>query len=186
VVYQNHISKGHALISLTPLGQSPGGPVFGLSGSYSNVSPAQHAAGTHMVNNHVVALPVRLTLVHMSRSNGRLEPEVIAEVCWPAFCSYRNSHLQFGDGYSFSKTKMASILRAMNDPVKSAKRAPACARADVDLIVSKVLICARVDDMLSFGLVQVEELEIPRSLAEQALIQNGGDVKAALQALIRP
>ncbi|KAF8077619.1 hypothetical protein FPV67DRAFT_3789 [Lyophyllum atratum] len=93
----------------------------------------------------------------MSRSNGRPEPEVI---------------MNFADGFSYSKGKMEEAFRAGGildkTPAKVAKDPAVAAlkREDVDLIV--------------------HEFEIPRSQAEKALVDNGGDVAKALLALITP
>ncbi|KAF9469402.1 hypothetical protein BDZ94DRAFT_1182231 [Collybia nuda] len=93
----------------------------------------------------------------MSRSNGRLEPEVI---------------VNFSDGFSYAKGKMEEAFRTggLMDkaPPKSVKD-PAVAslkREDIDLIV--------------------HEFEIPRAQAEKALVEHGGDVSKTLQALINP
>ncbi|KAG1782350.1 hypothetical protein EV702DRAFT_1063679 [Suillus placidus] len=72
----------------------------------------------------------------------------------------------FSDGYQYSKTKLEESLRQVMTlkPTKSSKEAAVVKREDVDLIVN--------------------ELGIPRSHAEKALLENGGELEKALRALV--
>ncbi|PFH51707.1 hypothetical protein AMATHDRAFT_58507 [Amanita thiersii Skay4041] len=92
----------------------------------------------------------------MSRSNGRLEPEVI---------------INFADGFSYSKGKLEEAFRpggilekappkAHKDPLPSSVK-----KEDVDLIVN--------------------EFEISRQRAEKALAEHDGDLGKALRALLK-
>jgi len=76
--------------------------------------------------------------------------------------------VNYADGYAYSKSKFEEGLRIIfaDKPAKPVKTSSNVKKADVDLIVS--------------------ELEIPRAQAEKALLDNGGDVVKALQALITP
>ncbi|KAG1808558.1 uncharacterized protein F5147DRAFT_699723 [Suillus discolor] len=72
----------------------------------------------------------------------------------------------FNDGYQYSKTKLEESLRQVMTlkPTKSSKDAVVLKREDVDLIVN--------------------ELGIPRSHAEKALLESGGELEKALRALV--
>ncbi|KAJ8589126.1 hypothetical protein M405DRAFT_739017 [Rhizopogon salebrosus TDB-379] len=73
----------------------------------------------------------------------------------------------FHDGYQYSKTKLEESLRQVLTlrPTKSKDAAASTVkREDVDLIVN--------------------ELSIPRSHAEKALLESGGDLEKALLALV--
>ncbi|KAG1728607.1 uncharacterized protein EDB91DRAFT_1253379 [Suillus paluster] len=72
----------------------------------------------------------------------------------------------FNDGYQYSKTKLEESLRQLMTlkPAKSSKDTAALKREDVDLIVN--------------------ELGIPRSHAEKALLESGGDLEKTLRALV--
>ncbi|KAF9643419.1 hypothetical protein BDM02DRAFT_3123487 [Thelephora ganbajun] len=75
----------------------------------------------------------------------------------------------FADGHSYSKNKMDEILRsgALDKlPPRQKESHPHVKREDVELIV--------------------HELEIPKSQAEKALNEVGGDVSKALKALVTP
>ncbi|KDR73696.1 hypothetical protein GALMADRAFT_251497 [Galerina marginata CBS 339.88] len=96
----------------------------------------------------------------MSRSNGRLESEVI---------------MNYADGFAYSKHKLEEAFRAGGFLDKAPAKLPALAHAkdpnspfpkreDVDLIV--------------------HEFEISRVQAEKVLSENGGDVGKALRALV--
>ncbi|KAI0062379.1 hypothetical protein BV25DRAFT_681000 [Artomyces pyxidatus] len=78
--------------------------------------------------------------------------------------------VNFADGYAYSKGKMDEAFRNIFDknPVKQSKSiaSSGAKREDIDLIVA--------------------ELEIPRSQAEKVLIEHGGDLSKALQALVTP
>ncbi|KAF8969586.1 hypothetical protein BDZ97DRAFT_1794061 [Flammula alnicola] len=99
----------------------------------------------------------------MSRSNGRLEPEVI---------------MNYVDGFAYSKHKMEEAFRPGGFLEKAAAKSPAALahakdpampapkREDVDLIV--------------------HEFEISRAQAEKVLSENGADVVKALNALVAP
>ncbi|KAF8912837.1 hypothetical protein CPB84DRAFT_1759621 [Gymnopilus junonius] len=94
----------------------------------------------------------------MSRSNGRLESEVIAN---------------YIDGFSYSKHKMEEAFRSGGfldkPPAKSPTHsreanAPVLKREDIDLIV--------------------HEFEVSRSQAEKILAANDADLGKALRALV--
>ncbi|KAG0701745.1 hypothetical protein DFH29DRAFT_852246 [Suillus ampliporus] len=72
----------------------------------------------------------------------------------------------FNDGYQYSKTKLEDSLRQIMalKPAKSSKDTAILKREDVDLIVN--------------------ELGIPRSHAEKALLESGGELENALRALV--
>jgi len=75
----------------------------------------------------------------------------------------------FADGLSYSKNKMDEILKsgALDKlPLRHKEHHPHVKREDVELIV--------------------HELEIPKSQAEKALHEAGGDVSKALKALVTP
>lgn len=77
--------------------------------------------------------------------------------------------LQFADGLSYSKNKMDEIVRsgALDKlPPRHKEHYPNVKREDVELIV--------------------HELEIPKSQAEKALHEAGGDISKALKALVTP
>jgi len=74
----------------------------------------------------------------------------------------------FPDGYQYSKTKLEESLRQImalrpTRPSKDAA-APTAKREDIELIVN--------------------ELGIPRSHAEKALLENGGDLEKTLRVLV--
>ena len=78
---------------------------------------------------------------HLSRSNGRPEPEVIVNVrgqfCAQRFLPYF-SVSQFADGMAYSKGKMEEAFRQgglLDKPYKSTKETLHVKRDDVDLIV---------------------------------------------------
>ncbi|KAH9484450.1 hypothetical protein JR316_0003932 [Psilocybe cubensis] len=97
----------------------------------------------------------------MSRTNGRLEPEVI---------------MNYADGFAYSKGKMEEAFRpggfldkpAAKSPasIANAKESntPALKREDIDLIV--------------------HEFEITRAQAEKALSENDSDIGKTLRALV--
>jgi len=104
----------------------------------------------------------------MSRSNGRLEPEVI---------------VNYGDGFAYSKYKMEEAFRIGGFLDKPAAKPPAAIshsgggssgkgdpslpplkKEDVDIIV--------------------HEFEIPRIQAEKVLAENGADLEKALRVLV--
>jgi len=100
----------------------------------------------------------------MSRSNGRLEPEVI---------------VNYADGFAYSKHKMEEAFRAGGFLDKPPAKSPHCAptatkdaalpppkREDIDLII--------------------HEFEITRGEAERVLSENGGDLTKALTSLVTP
>ncbi|KAG2150723.1 uncharacterized protein EDB93DRAFT_1249740 [Suillus bovinus] len=72
----------------------------------------------------------------------------------------------FSDGYQYSKTKLEESLRQVMalKSTKSSKDAVVLRREDLDLIVN--------------------ELGIPRSHAEKALLESGGELEKALRALV--
>ena len=76
----------------------------------------------------------------MSRSNGRLEPEVIVNVRRSRSCvvTRDNNISQFADGMAYSKGKLEEAFRPggiLDKPVKQPKETFAVKREDVDLIV---------------------------------------------------
>ena len=76
----------------------------------------------------------------MSRSNGRLEPEVIVNVrrSRPCVVTGDNNIPQFADGMAYSKGKLEEAFRPggiLDKPVKQPKETFAVKREDVDLIV---------------------------------------------------
>ncbi|PPQ91419.1 hypothetical protein CVT25_014307 [Psilocybe cyanescens] len=97
----------------------------------------------------------------MSRTNGRLEPEVI---------------VNYADGFAYSKHKLEEAFRSGGFLDKPAAKSPASLtnakdpstpapkREDIDLIV--------------------HEFEIPRMQAEKALSENDLDIGKTLRALI--
>jgi len=93
----------------------------------------------------------------MSRSNGRLEPEVI---------------VNYGDGCAYSKYKLEEAFRTgglLDKPVTTTTKPPAkgehsLKKEDIDVIV--------------------HEFEIPRVQAEKVLLENGADLEKALRALV--
>ena len=103
---------------------------------------------------------------------------------------------QFADGLSYSKNKMDEILKsgALDKlPPRHKEHHPHVKREDVELIVSRELGRGYVhtfppwnEGLISNQQIQVHELEIPKSHAEKALHEAGGDVSKALKALVRP
>ncbi|KAF7979579.1 hypothetical protein HWV62_41872 [Athelia sp. TMB] len=77
--------------------------------------------------------------------------------------------VNFADGFAYSKGKLEEVFRSGvldREPTKPNKDQSLAKRENVDLIV--------------------HEFEIPRAQAEKLLIEKGGDVEAALRALIAP
>ncbi|TFK72744.1 hypothetical protein BDN72DRAFT_762866 [Pluteus cervinus] len=96
----------------------------------------------------------------MSRSNGRLEPEVIVNFS------------DGSEGFTYNKGKLEEAFRVggilEKAPVKPPKD-PAAAhikREDIDLIV--------------------HEFEVSRAQAEKALLEHSGNLEKTLEALITP
>ncbi|KAF9557145.1 hypothetical protein CPC08DRAFT_693608 [Agrocybe pediades] len=97
----------------------------------------------------------------MSRSNGRLEPEVI---------------MNYADGFAYSKHKMEEAFRPGGFLEKPAAKspnslahardpsAPPLKREDIDLLV--------------------HEFEISKTQADKVLNENNGDVDKALRSLV--
>ena len=81
----------------------------------------------------------------VNRSNGRPEPDVIANVgpglllTTPCLMDM----LQFGDGLSYSKTKLEETFRSgiLDKPPKTIVKEPTAKKEDVDLIVMSQLSC---------------------------------------------
>jgi len=97
----------------------------------------------------------------MSRSNGRLEAEVI---------------MSYADGYAYSKHKMEEAFRPGGFLDKPPAKSPYALSKDPTLHPPK-----REDvDII------VHEFEIPRVQAEKVLSENGGDLTKALTALVTP
>jgi len=94
----------------------------------------------------------------MSRSNGRLEPEVI---------------VNYGDGFAYSKYKLEAAFRTGGILDKSPVKPPPLSAGKGDLAVKK----EDVD-------IIVHEFEIPRIQAEKVLVEHGGDLEKALRALV--
>ena len=126
-------------------------------------------------------------------SYARGEADVIAGVNRPPY--FQKFYLtlilmgcsQFADGHSYSKNKMDEILRsgALDKlPPRQKENHPHVKREDVELIVSRKL--ERADSNEELTQTQVHELEIPKSQAEKALNEAGGDVLRALKMLITP
>jgi len=100
---------------------------------------------------------------------------------------------QFADGLSYSKNKMDEILRsgALDKlPPRQKESHPHVKREDIELIVSRefkggvdTIGNGKTD---SNRQTKVHELEIPKSQAEKALNEAGGDVSKALKALVTP
>jgi hypothetical protein len=102
---------------------------------------------------------------------------------------------QFADGHSYSKNKMDEILRsgALDKlPPRQKEHHPHVKREDVELIVgcrfeqAAAWRCHLRRGTDNDQRNQVHELEIPKSQAEKALHEAGGDVSKALKALITP
>ncbi|TEB25979.1 hypothetical protein FA13DRAFT_1692777 [Coprinellus micaceus] len=76
--------------------------------------------------------------------------------------------VNYSDGFSYSKGKLEEGYREIADkvPVKPHKdpAVGALKKEDIDLVMT--------------------EFEIPRSKAEKILVENGSDVKKALEALV--
>ncbi|KAJ3501054.1 hypothetical protein NMY22_g19056 [Coprinellus aureogranulatus] len=76
--------------------------------------------------------------------------------------------VNYADGFSYSKGKLEEAYREVTEriPVRAQKDAAVTAlkKEDIDLVMS--------------------EFEIPRSKAEKVLVENGSDVKKALEALV--
>lgn len=142
----------------------------------------------------------------MSRTNGRPELEVIANVrllfYFIAFFAniYRvleyhaermliSPLLQFIDGFSYSKGKLEEAFRPggflEKAPPKPHKEAlPSFVKKeDVEIIV-RSLIPSRL--MRAYLLTQIHEFEIPRQKAEKILVDHEGDIEKALRVLIKP
>jgi len=105
----------------------------------------------------------------MSRSNGRLEPEVI---------------VNYGDGFAYSKYKMEEAFRTggfLDKPATKASAAAAAAAVASGKGDSSLPPPKREDiDVI------VHEFEIPRIQAEKVLVENGADLGKALRALVAP
>ncbi|EAU88693.1 hypothetical protein CC1G_01066 [Coprinopsis cinerea okayama7 len=93
----------------------------------------------------------------MSRINGPPEAEVI---------------VNYADGFAYSKNKLEDAFRPggfLENPPAKTPRDPGLAslsKADVEVIV--------------------HEFDIPKAQAERVLLENGGDLKKALDSLIYP
>ncbi|GJE87035.1 hypothetical protein PsYK624_031180 [Phanerochaete sordida] len=75
--------------------------------------------------------------------------------------------VQFADGMAYSKGKLEEAYKAgglLEKPYKAPKETNAVKREDIDLIV--------------------HELEIPRTIAEKALVANDGDIEKTLLQLV--
>ncbi|KAF8808991.1 hypothetical protein BYT27DRAFT_7069156, partial [Phlegmacium glaucopus] len=105
----------------------------------------------------------------MSRSNGRLEPEVI---------------VNYSDGFAYSKYKMEEAFRTGGFLDKPAAKPLAAAAAIISHSVSgkgdSSLPPLKREDID----VIVHEFEIPRVQAERVLVENGADLGKALRALV--
>jgi len=95
---------------------------------------------------------------------------------------------QFADGHSYSKNKMDEIMKsgALDKlPPRQKESHPHVKREDVELIASRELKWTD-GNTNGYPRIQVHELEIPKSQAEKALHEAGGDMSKAVRALITP
>ena len=86
----------------------------------------------------------------MSRSNGRLEPEVIVNVRlkWKKLftTTFPKTPLQYGDGFAYSKYKLEEAFRTgglldkpvTSKPLAAGKSDPSLKKEDTDVIVRSV------------------------------------------------
>jgi len=97
----------------------------------------------------------------MSRSNGRLEPEVI---------------VNYADGFAYSKYKLEEAFRTgglLDKPTAPKPQPLSAGKGDASLPTVKK---EDID-------IIVHEFEIPRIQAEKVLVENGADLEKALKAL---